>query len=81
MKKLSLNALKQSAETVLSKNELKSISGGYEYCTGSWGVGYKVACYQDSTFLGYACTGGTCAGEQGSYCSALYYQTNRAFCV
>lgn len=90
LSKLSLNALKENAESVLSKDELRSVSGGYQSCTlhyyDPWGypltgTGYTVACYNGSTFLGYACTGGTCSGEQGSYCSALYSSTNYAYCI
>lgn len=102
MKKLSLNALKNNAETVLNKDELRTLKGGYQTCSynGGWGPGcpdpynpnctgqgqnyngYKVACYENSTFLGYACTGGTCSGEQGSYCSSQGYPTtNYAYCV
>lgn len=85
MKKLSLNALKQSAETVLNKDELKSIKGGYVPCQGPWGpgAGYTVACYDNSTFLGYACTGGTCSGEEESYCASQLHYSNvtYAYCI
>lgn len=84
LSKLSLNALKENAENVLNKHELKSINGGYQYCSGPWGggAGYTIACYQGSTFLGNACTGGTCSGEEESYCASQGHPTTTyAYCI
>lgn len=89
LSKLSLSALKENAESVLNKEELKTLKGG-QSCTLNYydpwgypltGTGYTVACYDNSTFLGYACTGGSCSGEQGAYCSALYPTTTSASCI
>lgn len=74
MKKLTLSALKKSAENVLTKDELKTIKGGQE-CVLDYPpntTGYVVICYEGFTALGYACTGGNCGGEQYGVCSNAY---------
>ncbi len=86
LSKLSLNTLKTNAESVLNKEELRSIKGGYGTCNyysgGRLITGYTVACYNGSTYLGQACTGGPCIGEEPAFCSSQGYpNTTNAHCV
>ncbi len=88
--KLSLSALKENAEGVLSKNELKTLKGGYQYCTfyytDPWGfpasgTGYTASCYDGNySYLGDVCSGG-CDGQQYNACASVYDSNYYSSCV
>lgn len=87
LSKLSLSSLKENAEGVLSKNELKTLKGGQNctlYYIDPWGypatgTGYTVSCWDGDSYLGDVCAGG-CSGEQYSHCSSAYPTTTYAGC-
>lgn len=78
MKKVTLNALKESAESTLSKDELRNLKGGCGPCTGFYesdyvgsynptGYGYTVTCYDSySTPIGSACAGSHASYDGGA---------------
>lgn len=89
MKKLTLKQLKESANQMLSKDELKAIKGGTNYCylPSGWYDGIQVACYDYlNAYVNTICVENASCGNELALianCDAVngYMSTGHANCT